>query len=131
MILLVTRAGVEPAALGLKGRCSTTELPGRWGERTPSVASLWRKWPAERCSERHVETAVFPKLQRLEGYVGGRVLRRTLDQRVEFMVLTEWSSLTAIRAFAGDALDRAVVEPEAQAILSDYDTHVEHFEVVR
>jgi heme-degrading monooxygenase HmoA len=98
------------------------------------IVRLWRGRAlpgAADAYERHVASSVFPKLQRLDGYVGGRVLRRTLDRHVEFMVLTEWSSLTAIRAFAGDALDRAVVEPEAQAILSDYDTHVEHFEVVR
>jgi heme-degrading monooxygenase HmoA len=81
--------------------------------------------------ERHVATAVFPKLEHLDGYLRGRVLRRTVDRHVEFLVVTEWASWTAIRAFAGDVPDRAVVDSDARAILSDFDTHVEHFEVVR
>ena len=81
--------------------------------------------------QRHVSTAVFPELERLEGYVGGRVLRRNVDRHVEFLVMTEWTSVTAIRAFAGEPPDRAVVEPEARAVLVQYDTHVQHFELVQ
>jgi heme-degrading monooxygenase HmoA len=80
--------------------------------------------------EKHVATNVFPKLEALEGYIRGRVLRREIDRRVEFLVMTEWASWTAIRAFAGDTPDLAVVEPAARAVLSDFDRHVEHFEVV-
>jgi heme-degrading monooxygenase HmoA len=78
----------------------------------------------------HVLTSVFPKLRRIDGYVGGRVLRRNADGDVVFLVETTWASLNAIRAFAGDTLDRAVVEPAARALLTEFDSHVEHFEVV-
>ena len=80
--------------------------------------------------QRHVADSVFPKLRQLDGYLGGRVLRRNVDAGVEFLVMTEWASWTAIRAFAGDAMDRAVVEPAARAVLAEFDSHVDHFEVV-
>jgi heme-degrading monooxygenase HmoA len=80
--------------------------------------------------QRHVATTVFPKLEQLNGYVHGRVLRRDIDDFVEFLVMTEWASSSAIRAFAGDTPDHAVVEPEARTLLSDFDLRVEHFEVV-
>lgn len=78
----------------------------------------------------HVTGVVFPTLRQLPGYLRGRVFRRSHEGRVEFLVATEWASWDAIRAFAGDDMDRAVVEPEAQAILSDFDRRVEHFELV-
>lgn len=42
--------------------------------------------------------------------------------------MTEWASWEAIRAFAGDDPGHAVVEPDAQEMLLDYDRTVEHFE---
>jgi heme-degrading monooxygenase HmoA len=77
----------------------------------------------------HVTTSVFPRLRQIDGFIGGRVLRRTVDAQVEFLVETEWASLDAIRAFAGDSPDLAVVEPEARAVLAEFDRRVEHFEV--
>ena len=80
--------------------------------------------------QRHVVASVFPKMQTLQGYHRGRVLRRIVGDQVEFLVMTEWGSLNAIRSFAGDIIDHAVVEPAARAVLTDFDAHVEHFEVV-
>jgi hypothetical protein len=45
-------------------------------------------------------------------------------------VETRWASLDAIRAFAGEALDRAVVEPGAVAALVRFEETVGHFEVL-
>jgi heme-degrading monooxygenase HmoA len=97
------------------------------------VARLWKGRARPELADayqRHVTTSVFPALQRLHGYVGGRVMRREAGGLVEFLVITEWTSVNAIRAFAGDAIERAVVEPAAREVLADFDTHVEHFEVV-
>jgi len=97
---------------------------------------ILRLWRGRACIDsadayqQHVTTTVFPKLQRLPEYVRGRVLRRTIDGQVEFLVMTEWASLGAVRAFAGDPLDRAIVEPAARAVLTTFDDHVEHFEIV-
>jgi hypothetical protein len=49
---------------------------------------------------------------------------------VEFLVLTRWRSIEAIRAFAGDEITRAVVEPGAVAPLIDFDATVTHYEVL-
>src|SRR5262249_31259933 len=77
----------------------------------------------------HVTRTVFQTLTSIKGFRRGRVLCRRIDGQVEFLVITEWTSLDAIRAFAGDQLDQAVVEPAAQAVLIDY-SQVAHFEVV-
>src|SRR6266849_3549466 len=97
------------------------------------IVRLWKgraRTDSADAYQRHVVTTVFPKLQPLQGYRSGRVLRRNVGDHVEFLVMTEWSSLNAIRAFAGDIIDHAVVEPAARAVLTGFDAHVEHFEVV-
>jgi heme-degrading monooxygenase HmoA len=78
----------------------------------------------------HLEQETFPKIRRLKGYINARVLRRDLDDRVEFLVITTWASMEAITDFAGKDVETAVVPPDAKAALIEYDNHVTHYEVV-
>jgi len=57
-------------------------------------------------------------------------LRNDSPERVEFIVLTFWESMDAIRKFAGEDAEVAVVAPAAQAMFREYDPRVKHFEVV-
>lgn len=96
------------------------------------IVRLWRgraRPESADAYQHHVTRTVFPKLTRIDGFLGARVLRRAVQGRVEFLVITEWRSWDAIRAFAGGSPDVAVVEPDARAVLDDFDTHVDHFEV--
>jgi heme-degrading monooxygenase HmoA len=78
----------------------------------------------------HFTRSVLPGLQRIDGYQGAYLLRRDHDGHVELQVLTLWDSLEAISRFAGANLERAVVEPAAQAVLASYDPTVTHHTVV-
>jgi len=77
----------------------------------------------------HVTGNVFPALGGIDGYLGARVLRRESSDRVEFLVLTHWESWQAIRAFAGEDPEVAVIEPEARRALAEFDSFVRHFDV--
>jgi heme-degrading monooxygenase HmoA len=79
---------------------------------------------------RHLGETVFPQLTSLPGHRGAQLLRRESDGGFEFLVLTAWESMKAVRGFAGDDPERAVVEPEARAVLSDFDESVRHYELV-
>jgi heme-degrading monooxygenase HmoA len=72
------------------------------------------------------QRTLVPQLARLEGHRGALVFDRPLDDGVEITVLTLWESMEAIGRFAGATPERAVVEPEARAILRDYDDRVRH-----
>ena len=54
---------------------------------------------------------MLPELRNVPGFVGATLSKREEGERIEFVVLTRWQSLEAIRAFAGADVDRAVVEP--------------------
>jgi hypothetical protein len=53
-----------------------------------------------------------------------------LRRKEEFLVITFWESMGAIRRFAGEDPERAVVEPEARAVLAEFDDVVLHYEVM-
>lgn len=78
----------------------------------------------------HVTGHVFPALTKIAGHRGAYLLRRDVGPGVEFLAVTLWDSLDSIKAFAGDDLDVAVVEPEARAVLAEFDQFVRHYDVV-
>lgn len=78
----------------------------------------------------HFREAVLPALRGIGGFRGASLLRHDRAKEVEFMVLTRWASMDAVRAFAGADPDRAVVEPAAVAALTRFDDRVRHYEVV-
>ncbi len=78
----------------------------------------------------HFRRKVRPELQKIDGFLGAMLLEETRADAVEFFLLTKWASMDAIRAFAGDDVERAVVYPEVEAALLCFDRTVRHYEVV-
>jgi heme-degrading monooxygenase HmoA len=64
------------------------------------------------------------------GNRGAWLLRRDEGGRTEFMAVTLWESLDAIRAFAGDDIEAAVYYPEDERFLIEQDDRVKHYEIV-
>ena len=97
------------------------------------IARTWRGETIPANADRYLQffqTKVFPSLKAIAGHRGAYVLRRDAGGIVEFNVVTFWDSMESIQKFAGQNPEAAVVEPEARAILSDFDAHVRHFQVV-
>jgi mannose-6-phosphate isomerase-like protein (cupin superfamily) len=68
----------------------------------------------------HFEGTVRPSLERTEGFLGASLERVPgAAGRTEIVVVTRWDSYDAIRDFAGEHIDLAVVEPDARAVLID------------
>jgi len=97
---------------------------------------ILRMWKARSTDEKfnpylqHVTEKVLPSLSAIEGHRGAYLLRRTVGAAIEIVVLTLWESMDAIRKFAGADAERAVVDPEAQAALTEFDNSVTLFEIV-
>jgi heme-degrading monooxygenase HmoA len=74
----------------------------------------------------YFEQTLLPQLHTVPGFSGGLLLSRDDAGLIELTTHTLWESVDAIRAFAGDDLTTAVVEPEALAMLDESDTTVVH-----
>ena len=97
------------------------------------ILRAWSGWTAPERADayrRFLLGAVRPQLERLPGFRGLYLLRREAGAEVEHQVLTLWDSMDAIRGFAGDHAARAVVEPEAAALMTRFDREVRHYDVL-
>ncbi len=97
------------------------------------IARLWHGWTTpENASayEEFLRNTMFPSIHDVPGFLGAELLRRDLDNEVAFVTITRFESLDAVRAFAGEDYEQAVVEPEARRVLSRFDQRSEHYEVV-
>lgn len=96
------------------------------------IARVWRGWTEPRDADeydRHYRSAVLATLREVPGFRGARLLRRDVDGETEFVSVTFFDDLAAIRAFAGDDHDVAIVAEEARQVLVRFDDRVVHYEV--
>lgn len=78
----------------------------------------------------HLRTETFPALRKLPGFAGASILRRAVAEGVDFMIVSRWESVDAIRAFAGSDAETAVVPEKVQAMMLEFDRFARHYEVV-
>lgn len=97
------------------------------------IARTWHgAVPAEKADAYHdylLETGV-PDYRKTPGNRGVYVLRRSEGDTTHFLLLTLWDSLEAIRAFAGDDVERARYYPEDEEYLMELEPTVMHYEVL-
>ena len=98
------------------------------------ISRIWHGWTTHENADAYEEllkSEIFHTIQNLkiDGYNGIQLLRRTIETEVEFVTIMWFDSLEAIQAFAGTDYEQSVVPPKAQALLSRFDTHSQHYEV--
>jgi heme-degrading monooxygenase HmoA len=95
------------------------------------ITRMWRGWTraaeADRY-ERHYRSEVMDTLRQVPGFRGARLLRRTVGEETEFVSLTLFDDLDAVRSFAGADYETAVVAGEAREVLIRFDERVGHYE---
>ena len=97
------------------------------------IARIWRGWALHATADdyqRHYESEVSDHLQAVSGFRGARLLRRDDGQEVMFTSVTCFVSMDAVRAFAGDDYEQAIVEDAARRALIRWDDRVTHHNVV-
>ena len=96
------------------------------------IARIWRGWAPQATAgnyQRHYESGVTDHLRAVTGFCGARLLRREDGQEVMFTSITCFASLDAVRAFAGNDYEHAVVAGTARQALSRWDEQVTHHKV--
>ncbi|HEY3012618.1 MAG TPA: hypothetical protein VGJ36_07735 [Gemmatimonadales bacterium] len=78
----------------------------------------------------YLERTGFAEYGKTPGNVGVLGLRRIVNDRAEFLLVSLWDSEEAIRRFAGDEIERAVFYREDERFLVQRDEQVRHYEVV-
>jgi|SRR5919198_3284792 heme-degrading monooxygenase HmoA len=97
------------------------------------IARIWRgavrRDDADRYAD-YLRATGVKEYAETPGNRGVLMLRRDRGDLVEFVLVTLWDSLDAVRGFAGDDVERAVFYPEDDAFLVERDLSASHFELL-
>ena len=97
------------------------------------IARIWRGRTAAADAEAYaayVERTGIAGYRATPGNRGAWLLRRVDGESAEFLTLSLWESIDAIRAFAGPEHEKAVFYPEDDAWLKERDLTASHWDVV-
>lgn len=98
------------------------------------IARIWHGYTTPANAEAYetlLRNEIFPGIaaRNAEGYRGITLLRRELDEEVEFATVMSFSCLDDVKAFVGADYERAYVPPRARALLKRFDATSQHYEV--
>jgi len=97
------------------------------------IARIWHGWttPANaNAYETLLRTKILPGIQRTHDCKGIYLFGRPAGNEVEFITLLFFDSLDAIRKFAGEDYEVAVVPAEARKLLARFDERSQHYETL-
>ncbi len=96
------------------------------------IVRTWRCWATLEGADTYADYltgTVFQGLTAIMGHRGAQLLRREEAGRIEFVAISYWDTVEAIGQYAGADISRAMVRPEARAMLADFDEIVNHYDL--
>ncbi len=96
------------------------------------IARMWHGWTKPENADAYenlLRNEMFPSMRRIQGFEGAYLMRRNTEKEVEFVTVTIFTSLDAVRRFAGDDYETAVLHPQAAGLVSRYDAKSVHYEI--
>ncbi|HOW43699.1 MAG TPA: antibiotic biosynthesis monooxygenase [Candidatus Aminicenantes bacterium] len=98
------------------------------------ISRIWHGWTTPENADRYealLKEEIFAGIlgRHIRGFQGIQLLRRASGNEVEFITVMRFDSLDAVREFAGDDYEAAVVPAKARAVLSRFDARSQHYEV--
>jgi len=100
-----------------------------------AIKRIWHGWTTPENAEKYrnlLHDEVFPGIEakNIPGYLGIELLRRDLDDEVEFVTIMTFQSLQNVIDFQGEDYSRCYVPQAAQAVLKSWDQYSSHYETV-
>jgi heme-degrading monooxygenase HmoA len=98
------------------------------------ISRIWHGWTTPGNADTYevlLEEEIFVGIQnrQIRGFKGIQLLRRKSGEEVEFVTIMWFDSLDAVREFAGEDYEAAVVPDKARAVLAHFDARSQHYEV--
>lgn len=98
------------------------------------INRIWHGWTTKRNAdayEKLLKEEIFIGIQsrHIQGFKNIQLMRRDAGDEVEFITIMLFESLDAVREFAGEDYEVAVVPPKARELLSHFDERSQHYDV--
>ncbi len=99
------------------------------------ISRIWHGWTTSGEADKYEallkeEIFVGIKSRRIRGFKSIQLLRREIGEEVEFVTIMVFDSLDAVREFAGQDYEAAVVPEKARVLLSHFDERSQHYEII-
>ena len=99
------------------------------------ISRIWHGWTTPQNADKYealLKEEIFVGIQNrhIRGFKGIQLLRRAVNDEVEFITIMTFESLDAVREFAGEDYEAAVVPEKARKLLSRFDEHSQHYEII-
>src|SRR5262249_32067166 len=100
------------------------------------ITRIWHGWTNRQNAaayERLLREEIFTGIERrgLGGYHGISLLKRKAGDEVEVVTIMWFSDLDAVRRFAGEDYETAVVPEKARELLARFDARSAHYETLQ
>ena len=98
------------------------------------ISRIWHGWTTPENADKYealLKEEIFAGIlgRRIRGFRDIQLLRRNAGGEVEFITVMRFDSIAAVRDFAGEDYEAAVVPPKARAVLSRFDARSQHYEI--
>ncbi len=98
------------------------------------ISRIWHGWTLPGNADAYealLRDEIFAGIQsrQIRGFKGIQLLRRKTGEEVEFVTIMMFDSLDAVREFAGEDYEAAVVPEKARVLLSRFDSRSQHYEI--
>ena len=98
------------------------------------IVRIWHGWTTPGNADKYeglLREEIFVGIQNrhIPGFKSIQLLRRKVGEEVEFVTIMLFDSLDAVREFAGENYEVAVVPKKARAVLSRFDERSQHYEI--
>lgn len=98
------------------------------------ISRIWHGWTTPENADKYealLKEEIFAGIlgRHIRGFKDIQLLRRNVGSEVEFITIMRFDSIDAVREFAGDDYEAAVVPAKARAVLSRFDARSQHYEI--
>ena len=99
------------------------------------ISRLWHGWTTRENAAEYqalLESEILPAIagRKIRGLRGVQLVKRDVPEGVEFVTIMWFESLDAVREFAGEDYEAAVVPEKARKLLTRFDARSAHYETV-
>jgi hypothetical protein len=94
------------------------------------IVRTWKGATRDVDADRYIEymqQTGLKEYRQTTGNLGAFILHRPAGDKAEFIFVSFWDSIDAVRRFAGEGHERAVFYPQDDDFLIDRDLHVDHY----
>jgi heme-degrading monooxygenase HmoA len=98
------------------------------------ISRIWHGWTTPANADKYealLKEEIFVGIQnrQIRGFKSIQLLRREVGEELEFVTIMLFDSFDAVREFAGEDYEVAVVPAKAREVLSHFDERSQHYEI--